>query len=49
MTLSWVGVSGLVQELMELELVSEERTRFIEQLASDNDDSLSIQELLDEL
>ena len=46
MTLSGVGVSCLAEELLELELVSEERTGLLEQLASDDDDSLPVEKLL---
>jgi hypothetical protein len=49
MALSGVGVSCLVEELMELELVSEERTRFLEKLASHYDDLLPVEELLHQL
>jgi hypothetical protein len=46
MSLSGVGVSCLVEELVELQLVSEERTRLEESLASNNNDSLTVLELL---
>jgi hypothetical protein len=46
MSLSGIGVSCLVEELVELQLVSEERTRLEESLASYNNDSLPVLELL---
>ena len=47
--LSGVSVSRLAQELVELQLVSEERPRSEESFASNNDDSLTIEELLGNL
>ena len=49
MSLSGVGVSCLVEELVELQLVSEERAGLEKSFGSDNDDSLTVEELLGNL
>ena len=43
---SWVVRRSLVQELVELHFVSKERARFVQRLATDNNHSLAVQQLL---
>jgi len=38
---SWVGVVGLIDELLPFELLSEERTRHVHELTSDDNNSLT--------
>ena len=38
---SWVGVVGLMEELLPFELLSEERTRHVHELTSDDNNSLT--------
>ena len=46
---SWVCVVGLSQEFMESKVVSEERSREDELLASDNDNLLASEKLMSDL
>ena len=46
---SWVGIDSLSKELMIVEVISEERTRKNKLLTPDDDNSLSLEELLGDL
>jgi hypothetical protein len=46
---SWVGVHSLAKEFVEFKLVSEERSRSLKKLTSDDYNSLTTQDLFSNL